>query len=267
MDNVRAASAVVEPPSLLESTNDEATSAENPLEPTAAPEIFQMVLTEYQRNLASRVASYMNDNYERPYLPPLQGRSLKEIVTNMNTVLSMVNTSLLVELCNLCYCAARVVSEECGVKLHNPTSNSSPPPWETRILSKLKRLKLDQSRLRELRCGRLKSQHKIDNLVSTYDLRSWSVEEVCEELHQTVKNLSHSLKRYRHNQSCRQQNKLFQSNQHKFYQQTTCQSTKLASPPREDTLEFWNNLWSVPIRKLLGWIVLTKTALQWSFPT
>jgi len=152
MDNMRATSAMVEPPSLLESTNDEVTSAlysENPLEPAAAPEIFQMVLTEYQCNLASTVASYMNENCERPYLPPLQGRflpNLKEIVANMNTVLSTVNTSSLFELCNLYYCAARVVSEECGVK-HNPTSNSSPPPWKTRILSKLKRLKLDQSRL------------------------------------------------------------------------------------------------------------------------
>ena len=73
-----------------------------------------------------------------------------------------------------------------------------------------------------------------------------SVEEVCEEVRQTIKALSHRLKRYRHKHSRYQQNQLFSSNQHKFYQQMTSQSTIHAPPPKEDTLQFWGELWSVP---------------------
>jgi len=213
LDNGHTTSAVVEPPSLLEATGHEVTSALQPSRdsPEPAPEVFQMVFTEYQSELASRVLSYMNSNSDRTYLPPLRGRfipNLKELVANMNTVLLSTNASSLTELCNLCYSAVRVVTEECGVKIPNPTSNSSPPPWEIRILLRIKKLKQDLSQLRELICGRLKSQQKINNLVSRYNLQSRSAEEVCEELHQTVKSLSHRLKRYRHKQSCRQQNKL-----------------------------------------------------------
>ena len=78
----------------------------------------------------------------------------------MNTVLSSISTSSLVELCSLCYCAARVVTEECGVKLSNNKPQSSPPPWEVRILSRLKRLKQDLSCLYEFNRDRLLSQQK-----------------------------------------------------------------------------------------------------------
>jgi len=208
----------------------------------------------------------MNSNSDRTYLPPLRGRfipNLKELVANMNTVLFSTNASSLTELCNLCYCAAQVVTEECGVKIPNPTSNSSPPPWEKRILLRIKKLKQDLSRLRELICGRLKSQQKINNLVSRYNLQSRSAEEVCEELHQTVKSLSHRLKCYRHKQSCHKQNKLFLSNQHKFYQQMTHQSTTLAPPPKEDTLQFWSKLWSAPEFFNKQASVLIKAMPQW----
>ena len=145
----------------------------------------------------------------------------------MNTALSRIPTSSLAELCNLCYCAARVVTEECGVTLSTPESRNSPSPWEIRILSKLRRCKQDLSCLHEFCSGRLLSQQKVNDLTRRYNLNYRSVEEVCEEVRQTVKALSHRLRRYRHKRSCRQQNRLFLSNQHKFYQQMTCQSASL----------------------------------------
>ena len=54
----------------------------------------------------------------RVYLPPLRGKLLsdcKNIIKNMNSALTRFCISSLSELCNLCYCAAHVVTEECGV--------------------------------------------------------------------------------------------------------------------------------------------------------
>ena len=83
-------------------------------------------------------------------------------------------------------------------------------------------------------------------LTEKFSLNSRSVEEVFEEVRQTVKALSHRLTCYRHKRSCRQQNSMFTSNQHKFYQQIGSQPVSLDPPPVEETLNFWSDLWSIP---------------------
>jgi len=164
----------------------------------------------------------------------------------MNDVLKRFSTSALSELCNLCYCAARVVTEECGVSVPSFNPQKTPPPWEFRLLSRLHRCKQDLSRLHELCSGELLSQHKVYSLKSRYNLNVRSAEEAREEVNQTVKALSLRLKRYRHNRLCRQQNCMFSSNQQKFYQQIGSQPVSLDPPPFEETLKFWKNLWSMP---------------------
>ena len=77
-------------------------------------------------------------------------------------------------------------------------AQKSAPPWEVRILSRLQKYNHDLSQLHKLRNGRLLSQHKVNALSEKYSLNSRSVEEVCEEVRQTVKALSHRLTRYRH---------------------------------------------------------------------
>ena len=48
--------------------------------------------------------------------------NLKDIMDNMYLVLTRTFVSSLTELCNLCYCAAQVVTEECGISLPAPVS-------------------------------------------------------------------------------------------------------------------------------------------------
>ena len=214
------------------------------------PERENMVLSEYQCELFDRVNYYFTTSEcERVYLPPLRGKVLsncKNIIDNMNDALKRFSTSALSELCNLCYCAARVVIEEGGVSVPSSSPQKTPPPWEVRLLSRLRRCKQDLSHLHELCNGKLLSQHKVYGLTSRYNLNVRSAEEACEEVNQTVKALSLRLKRYRHNRSCRQQNCMFSSNQHKFYQQIGNQPVSLAPPPFEETLKFWKNLWITP---------------------
>jgi len=148
----------------------------------------------------------------RVYLPPLRGKLLsdcKNIIKNMNSALTRFCISSLSELCNLCYCAAHVVTEECGVSAQASNTNKSSPPWKTRLLFRLRRCKQDLSHLHELQNGRLLSQHKVDILTSRYNLISCSVGEACEVACQTVKALSHRLKWYRHKCSCQSPTKLY----------------------------------------------------------
>jgi len=218
-----------------------------------SPTRQQIVLSEYQCELFDRISYYMNNlslsDCDRVYLPPLRGKLLsdcKNIIDNMNSVLTRFHTSSLSELCNLCYCAARVVTEECGISVQASNMEKFSPPWESRLLFRLRRCTQDLSRLHELQNGRLLSQHKVNVLTSRYNLTSRSVEEACEEVYQTIKAVSHRLKRYRHKCSCHQQNHMFSSNQHRFYQQIGTPPVSLDSPPVEETLEFWNSLWSTP---------------------
>ena len=104
---------------------------------TDSPTRQQVVLSEYQCELFDRVSFYMNclssSDCNRVYLPPLRGKLLsdcKNIIKNMNSALTRFCISSLSELCNLCYCAARVVTEECGVSVPASNTNKSSPPWE-----------------------------------------------------------------------------------------------------------------------------------------
>ena len=114
----------------------------------------------------------------------------------------------LTNLCNLCYCATRVVTEECRVFLSAPWLYKSPPIRKIRIISRLKRYKRDLNWLHELCIGKLLSHSKVDVLTTKYNLNIWSIEKACEEVQQTVKVLSCRLKCYRYKRSCRQQNGL-----------------------------------------------------------
>ena len=81
--------------------------------PHSAPRVAQLALTEYQCELASSVTSHMTSDFDRIYLLPLRGKfipKLRELIDNINTVLSSISTSSLVELCSLCYCDAKVVT-------------------------------------------------------------------------------------------------------------------------------------------------------------
>jgi len=218
----------------------------------AAPKVQQFPLTQYQSELLDKLLCYVEDlqNSPRSYLPPLRGRKLSDLsafIKDVNVVLLRTSVVSLTELSNLYYCAARVVIDECGVSAigKGSAARQSMPPWEIRLRNKLQKLGKDLSWLCELNTGRL-SQFKVLELNRKYNLCRCSVIELCEELRQNIKAIQHRLNRYIHKKTVRQQNSLFSSNQHRFYQQLNHQTTCTSPPPKKETLQFWSDLWSVP---------------------
>jgi len=239
------------------------------------PEVYQIVFTEYQSVLFSKVMSYMEiseNQVEKVYLKPLQGsnyRKMIKIVKDMNIILLQIPILSLTNLCKVIYCAACVVTEECIRVHHISTSfHKSQPAWEIHLVCKLRRYKQDLSCLLALESGQLLSQRKVGDLTKQYSLNNRSIVVVCEEIRQSIKALSHRLSRYRQKRSCRQQNLLFTTNQHKFYRTQLGSQEACAEPPQKDnTLKFWNELWGTPVyfNKKASWLSSMCRGVNMSF--
>ena len=98
-------------------------------------EVVQTPLSEFQSKLFDRLmllVSELQHSSPEP-LPPLKGRVLPKlngIICDMNVVLGHLHCSTLCDLKNYCYCAARVVIEECGISLSGSrVRRKCSPPW------------------------------------------------------------------------------------------------------------------------------------------
>lgn len=110
----------------------------------------------------------------------------------MNVVLLHVSATSFVELCNLYYCATRVVTDECGILTRSKASSvqQTAPPWEICLRTKLQKFRKDLSWLHEFDAGKL-SQSKSSKLDRVYNLSHCSVDIACEEVRQSIKAVAH----------------------------------------------------------------------------
>ena len=86
---------------------------------SSIPCVPDTVLSEFQSVLLDKVTFYMkniDNQVVRLYLQPMRGSQkskVMSVIKEMNYVLCRVPISSLMDLCNVIYCAARVVTEEC----------------------------------------------------------------------------------------------------------------------------------------------------------
>jgi len=232
----------------------------SPTQISATPPVTSF--TEYEQQLFDRVCGYMenlliDDLCIMPNLRSVPFTKLKKITKVVDGILAYYKVISFDEVLKLLYCGARVVTDECGVQFKNKQENSSKPPWQQRIETKLQYLQKDLSQLFALQTHTLHASWKIKHLTTRYNLHHQPISSAIEQARQQIKVYSYRLKSYVTARLRRQQNNLFRFNRHTFYQTLSAKpSCCNMCPPSADTLQFWTDLWGKPANynKKASWL-------------
>lgn len=183
----------------------------------------------------------------------------KQFIQNLNTInnflpnLLITNTSLR-EINDIIYAAAKTLVSSNNQKPYtNPTSRKAKrdPLWKTRLKNKIEDFRKELARLIEIKRGNnSRPMNRIrQNLFDKYNIRNDQDLEYRIELHtQKVKALAGRVKRYSDMNDRKEQNKLFQENQHKFYRSLNGEQqvpTQIHS--QGEIQRFWSSILSEPV--------------------
>ena len=183
-------------------------------------------LSPYQLQLKEKLMTHLTSLHESDRVRLLVLKSipkwkLKRITGEVNCILQTVSVSSLEHLSELLYCAAKVITEKCGIVLSEATANSrsnkSQPPSEVRLQRKVAYPKKEHSQLLSLKNNQLVSKAKREKLVFKYDLMSQSIEKACEQLSQRIKAYALRLRHYNKRQLKYLKNRYLNNNPSQFY--------------------------------------------------
>ena len=160
-------------------------------------------------------------NINRVRLPSLRGidrRKLKISVQKVDAVLKKIETTDITSTNDLIYADAVIVNEIVGVKSSGKTTDKE-PWWKRRLQKQVSELNKDLGRVNALmQEKKIKQKHK-DELQRRYKIKKKGLGVVREEIKQIIIAKTGKVKRYSDRISQYQQNRMFQNNGKRFYQQ------------------------------------------------
>ena len=173
---------------------------------------------------------------EKTILPSLRNikwKTLKTETEKINHILPYIPTNNITELNELIYAGAKLVCEKIGIPSKS-TKKQSKPGWEIRLEIKIKKLR-KQARIIRKRGAEISEKEQVTWGKITVQL---------EKINQKVLAKKGRLKRYRQRVKQYRQNRTFQNNERKFYQQFGGSDTKTYQQPDiKETERFGTKIW------------------------
>ena len=152
----------------------------------------------------------------------------------MNPVLTYIPTNNITDLNELIYAGAKLVSENIRIPSKN-TKAKSKPGWEFRLETQIKNLRKQLKVVKQNKNAEMYRKEKTTQEKLTVQLG---------EIHQKVLAKEGRLKRYRQRVKQYRQNRMFQNNERKFYQQLEGDNNKTHQQPNvKETEQFWTKIW------------------------
>ena len=190
-----------------------------------------LVLTQEQKLILKNLRRILNS--EKTTLPSLRNiewRIVKAKTNKVSQVLTSIPTNNITDLNELIYAGAKLVCENIGIPSKN-LKEKSKPGWEFRLENLRKQLKVvKQNKNAEINRKEKTTQEKL-----TVQL---------EEIHQKILAKEGRLKRYRQRVKQYRQNRTFQNNERKFYQQLGGDDNKTHQQPNaKETKQLWTKIW------------------------
>ena len=223
--------------------------------------------TPVNMEYVNKLTEWMQIEGERTKLPSLKAydkKKLKEKTKIANEAMTLIPTNNITETNNLAYAGARLVVELMQVKI--PKSNPSKqqpniPPWKKRLEKQLVELRADLSKLSEMSANRLQNKRTKGKLNEKYKIQERGLNHVIEDVKQRVRAKSHKIQRYTNRNKGYQQNKLFQTNQSRLFNQLRGENMQQEAPEAEPSKRLWEGIWSnpVPHNKQAVWLQEIKT--------
>ena len=237
---------------------------------TSATSAQSLNLSQRQIELRQKIMQNMliTNRCRLPILRHVATKKLAEVVKEANEVVSTIATESITKTNQLLYSTAYVVTEELGCKVsrkNQVAAAKDEPPWKRRLQCKIKTLRADVSSLEHLKANILQNRHTKKRLIQKYQLERKTVTEVAEELKQRIRATAEKVERYEARIEQFRQNRLFRTDQQRFYQQlNTGNQSSDEIPDKNKTTKFWSELWDNPVEhnKNAAWIQSVENELM-----
>ena len=121
-----------------------------------------------------------------------------------------------------------------------PGSTQKEPMWKRRLENQIKVLRSDLSRIEQMRKGKQIKEHHWRNLEWKYRFQERGLKYAPEDLKQRIRaKATKIIKRYEERNKQFRQNRLFESDQGKFFDELEGVGTSDEAPDQEETVGFW----------------------------
>ena len=159
-----------------------------------------------------------SDPQKPPNLRNTERSKLKKAVTEVNSVISLIETQTITETNRLLLAGAKVVAARLGFKA-GESKRVKEPWWLRRIKSKIQQLRKDISRLEKHMSGEIRKSKISDQLKRKYKIDVKGPSVVLEELKQQLTAQKAKLKRYQERHKQYRQNRMFETNQRRLFEE------------------------------------------------
>ena len=154
----------------------------------------------------------------------------------MNQALTYISTNNITELNELIYAGAKLVCEKIGIPSKNMKEKSK-PGWEFRLETHIENLRKQLKVIKQKKNTEINRNRKEKTTQEKLTIQ-------LEGIYQKVLAKEGRLKRYRQRVKQYTQNRTFQNDERKFYQQLGGDDNKTYQQPNaKETERFWTKIW------------------------
>ena len=168
---------------------------------------------------------------------------LTEWTEKVNRVVSERQTSQITDTNKLINTTAIYIARQVGLKMGGREGKGSKEPrWKRRIKDSIVELRRQVNILEISKQGKLKRKEKYTKLERKYNIKKKGEKVVIEELKQRLQAKSAKLKRYEQRIHRYQENRLFQQDQKRVYQQMNGTSSNFSEVRPEESQQLWRDI-------------------------
>ena len=122
------------------------------------------------------------------------------------------------------------------------------PHWRRRILEKQKALRKDLGQLNRMKRNELQNEGTTSKLERKYRIEKKGIVVVHEEVQQRLVAIGGKLERYDNRTEQYRQNRLFESNQKKLFDELDGVERETVVPDTEESTRVWSNIWGKSVK-------------------
>ena len=202
-----------------------------------------------EKEILRKVLNEIRHNPEKnpPNLGYNDRKEVKNATVKVNKVIALIETSSITETNILMRAAANVVAELVGYKVKERKENRT-PYWRRRIVEKQNMLRKELGQLNRMKRNELKNENTISKLKKKYQIEKKGLQVVHEEVQQKLVATGAKLERYDNRTKQYRQNRLFETNQKKLFEELDGVERETVVPDAEESTRFWSEIWDNPVK-------------------
>ena len=174
-----------------------------------------------------------------PNIRHIDKKKMIEELEKINQVVEHLQIRNITELNDTFYASAAIVTQ----KLVKNRTDKVEPPWKIRLKKKVEEIQKDLSRIKEAMNRRYNDRMR-RKTEQKFNIKRKGYQLVIEELKQRLTATAAKIKRFEDRVKQYQQNRLFENNQKRFYEEIQRKTGRVDEiPNEEETEEFWKEIW------------------------